>query len=123
MQYFEMDCPCKGKNLDKLLQPSVLKILYNKSLHGFAIVSELSEGAMCAGVQPDAAGVYRYLKKMEASGLLTSSWDTGAKGDKPIKMYEITAKGKACLMSWKIALNEYRHCIEGLLDEIDQLNQ
>ena len=47
MQYFEMDCPCKGKNLDKLLQPSVLEILYRGPLHGFAVVTALGARGFC----------------------------------------------------------------------------
>ncbi|MCI8592358.1 MAG: hypothetical protein HFI88_08460 [Lachnospiraceae bacterium] len=120
MQYFEMDCPCKGKNLDKLLQPSVLEILYRGPLHGFAVVTALGESAMCAGVLPDPTGVYRYLRKMEEGDLLQTFWEKEANGKRPIKMYEITPRGKACLMNWKIALSNYKHNIEKLLEEIEK---
>lgn len=120
MQYFEMDCPCKGKNLDKLLQPSVLEILYHGSLHGFAIVAALGESAMCAGVPPDPTGVYRYLRKMEEGDLLRAFWEKEANSKRPVKMYEITPRGRACLMNWKIALSNYKHNIEKLLEGIEK---
>ena len=75
MMYFEMDCACKGKNLDKLLQPAILRILYKEDLHGFMLIQKLGESPMFGGTEPDRAGVYRYLKKMESSGLLTSDWE------------------------------------------------
>lgn len=34
--YIDMDCPCQGKNLDKLLQPLILCILARgQDMHGF----------------------------------------------------------------------------------------
>lgn len=123
MQYFEMDCPCKGKNLDKLLQPSVLEILYHGPLHGFAIVTALGESAMFAGTPPDPTGVYRYLRKMEQGNLLHTYWETELNGGRPVKMYEITSRGKACLMNWKIALYNYKHNIEKLLKKIEEAEQ
>ena len=37
--YIDMDCPCQGKNLDKLLQPLILCILLQGvDMHGFAIL-------------------------------------------------------------------------------------
>ena len=122
MQYFEMDCPCKGKNLDKLLQPSVLEILYHGPMHGFAIVNALGKSAMCDGTPPDPTGVYRYLRKMEQGSLLHTFWETELNGGRAVKMYEITSRGKACLMNWMIALNHYRHNIDKLLCEIEKVS-
>ena len=55
MMYFEMDCACKGKNLDKLLQPAILSILYKENLHGFMLIQKLGEGPMFGGTEPDRA--------------------------------------------------------------------
>ena len=42
--YIEMDCPCQGKNLDKLLQPLILCILAQGGhMHGFAILKEIGK--------------------------------------------------------------------------------
>ena len=117
--YFEMDCPCKGKNLDKLLQPAILTALYHKNLHGFLLIQELSENSMFGGNYPDRAGVYRYLKKMESSGLLTSDWEMETDTNKPRRVYAITDHGRECLLNWSQALKNYMTSVQELVGEID----
>lgn len=118
--YFEMDCPCKGKNLDKMLQPSILLELYEESLHGFMLIQKLSRNPMFDGNMPDKAGVYRYLKKMETSGLLESDWEIDEFGGKPRRIYSITDKGKGCLVNWTLALKDYVKSVDSLVGEIDK---
>lgn len=121
MMYFEMDCACKGKNLDKLLQPAILLILLNKKMHGFALIQELSESPMFLGSVPDKAGVYRYLKKMEESQLLKSSWEMDTEGNKPKRVYEITDRGRSCIKNWSQVLKQYVKSVEQLIEEIDSV--
>ncbi len=118
MNYFTMDCACKGKNLDKMIQPVILKILYREPMHGFVIIQKLSESPMYGGTEPDHAGVYRYLKKMEESGLLTSEWDMAEDGGKPKRVYTITERGKHCLANWAVVLKDYAISVEKLADEL-----
>ncbi|MEF9922510.1 MAG: PadR family transcriptional regulator [Anaerovoracaceae bacterium] len=118
--YFDMDCPCQGKNLDKLLQPVILSILQEGGdLHGFAIIKEMSKIPRFAENRPDAAGVYRYLKKMETSGLLTSAWDMEEDQGNPKRVYSITTQGKGCLANWSIALKDYGEYIFQLVEKIN----
>lgn len=121
MMYFAMDCPCKGKNLDKLLQPAILTALYNKELHGFLLIRELSKNPMFAGTLPDRAGVYRYLKRMEGSGLLASNWETETETNKPRRVYTITSHGRECLANWLLALNNYMSSVEELTEQIERM--
>lgn len=118
--YFEMDCPCKGKNLDKMLQPAILLTLYDKDLYGFILIKELSNNPMFKGNIPDKAGVYRYLKKMEVSGLLKSGWEMDDDGGKPKRIYSITDKGRSCLANWTLALKEYTKSVDALVEKIDK---
>ncbi len=118
--YFEMDCPCKGKNLDKMLQPGILMSVYHQDKYGYMIIRELSENPMFQGAEPDKTGVYRYLKRMEGSGMLVSEWHTEEGNDTPRKMYSITKKGRECLLNWKITLRTYAASIEMLVDQIGQ---
>lgn len=118
--YFEMDCPCKGKNLDKMLQPAILLTLYDKDLYGFILIKELSNNPMFKGNIPDKAGVYRYLKKMEVSGLLESGWEIDDDGGKPKRIYSITDKGRSCLVNWTLALKEYTKSVDALVEKIDK---
>ena len=69
--YIDMDCPCQGKNLDKLLQPLILCILAEGGdMHGFAILKEIGKVPRFSDKIPDATGVYRYLKKWKARDFL-----------------------------------------------------
>lgn len=120
MGYFEMDCPCKGKNLDKMLQPAILTILCEGSAHGFILAEKIGDSPMFGGTMPDKTGVYRYLKKMEESQLLSSKWEMGEEKDKLCRIYEITEKGKDCLCNWSKALKEYEKSIELLIKDIDK---
>lgn len=116
----KVECPCMGKNLDKHLQPAILLALYKESLHGFAILNKIGSNPMCKGDNPDATGLYRYLNKMEKSGLLISDWEFDENGKKPKRVYSITERGKKCLESWSLVLKDYACCIEKLVSEIDK---
>lgn len=122
--YIEMDCPCKGKNLDKLLQPLILcLIVKNGDMHGFAILKEVSKIPRFKDKAPDAAGLYRYLKRMEDSGLLTSREDHG-EGPEPGKqkrIFSATEKGRACLENWQKALEDYEKYIHSLIEMIEDV--
>lgn len=117
--YFEMDCPCKGKYLDKMLQPGILNVLKEGKMHGFLLIQKLGESPMFIGSQPDKAGVYRYLKKMEESGLLKSDWEFDENGKNPRRVYEITQHGSQCLENWSQVLKLYMWSLSKLVDEID----
>lgn len=122
--YIEMDCPCQGKNLDKLLQPLILCILAKgQDLHGFAILKEIGKISRFEGKVPDATGVYRYLKKMENSGLLTSRWeiDESDEAGKPKRVFSITPEGKGCLANWSMALTDYERYIHQLIGMINEV--
>ena len=116
--YFEMTCPCKGNNLDKMLQPAILSCLYRKDLHGFALIRELAKNPMFSGSEPDKAGVYRYLKKMEESGTLTSAWEMSGEGGKPRRIFSITDRGRECLVTWYAALKQCSSDLNALTDDI-----
>jgi len=122
--YIEMDCPCQGKNLDKLLQPLILCILAEGGdMHGFAILKEIAKNPRFEDKTPDATGVYRYLKKMENSGLLTSQWSLEDLDDagKPKRIFSITDEGRHCLRNWAVALTDYEKYIHDLVHQIQSV--
>ena len=114
----DMNCPCKGNNLDKMLQPSILLCLAREDLHGFLLIQKLAMTPLFHGEVPDKAGVYRYLKKMEESGMLQSHWEMDTEGNKPRKIFSITERGRECLITWYVALQEYSANIEELTANI-----
>ena len=110
------DCPCSGATLDKLVQPAILAALTEGPIHGYRLAERISEMAGLFGEKPDVSGIYRFLKKMEATGLVTSSWETGGQGHAK-RLYEITAAGRACLGRWTTTLEVYLETITALLKE------
>lgn len=91
-------------------------------MHGFAILKEIGKIPRFQDKAPDATGVYRYLKKMESSGLLTSEWELDEldEAGKPKRVFSITDHGRRCLANWAIALTDYGHYIHGLVDMINE---
>ena len=113
------DCPCSGRNLDKLIQPAVLAILAKKALHGYRIVQSLTAMPMFKGHAPDNTGVYRFLSAMEDRGLLTSAWDLSGSGPAK-KLFDLTNQGRKCLAKWVATLREYRRQIGELLEHLQR---
>ena len=108
------DCPCGGRTLDKLIHPAILVVLAAGPLHGYRLVERLSELPMFGGQKPDASGVYRALKTMEAKNLMASAWTPSDAG--PAKRsYRLTPAGARCLREWITTLEEYREGITVLL--------
>ena len=100
-------CPCEGQTLDRHLQPTILAILADGPLHGYAIVERLAQLPLMNGCKPDRPGVYRALNAMERQGVVTHAWAPSENG--PAKRpYELTSEGRACLGKWITTLNRYR---------------
>jgi PadR family transcriptional regulator, regulatory protein PadR len=110
-------CPCSGATLDKLVQPAILATLTEGPMHGYRLAERMSEVAGPCGEKPDVSGIYRFLKKMQAAGLVTSNWETDEPGHAK-RLYEITAAGRACLARWTTTLEAYLTMIAALLREV-----
>ena len=118
--YLEMDCSCRGRNLDKMLQPGILLCVKDGRKFGYQIIEELGNNPMFDGVCPDKTGVYRYLKRMEQSGYLDSHSESDPADDKCRKCYTMTEKGRSCLKSWGGTLREYAYSLSRLVEEIEE---
>lgn len=109
-----IDCPCTGKSLIRLVRPAVLTVLAGEPLHGYEVLRRIAPLRLFRGHAPDAAGVYRALRDMEAEGLLQGNWDLPEQG--PAKRrFALTARGLACLAKWEATLSEHRAALEELL--------
>lgn len=112
------ECAELGKSLNRLSQPTILTLLAQSTepLHGYVIVQQAAQSPMFGGQKPDATGIYRALKRMEESGLVTSEWDTPAQGSAK-RLFSLTDKGRNCLRRWidalacyMLTLQELREC-------------
>lgn len=111
------ECAELGKSLNRLSQPTILTLLAQSEtpLHGYIIVQQAASSPMFGGKKPDATGVYRALKRMEESGLVTSEWETPAEGSGE-RLFKLTEKGRRCLapldrrarLGYELTLEELR---------------
>lgn len=108
------ECPCSGATLAKLIQPAIMVVLAEGSLHGYRIVQRVANMPILCGKQPDPTGVYRALRGMEKRGLVVASWDLSERGPAK-KSYRLTDEGRECLTRWIESLREHHRAIGKLI--------
>ena len=108
-------CPCAGATLDKLLQPAVLAILVNESMHGYELALRIGKIPNFLDCPPDMSGIYRILKNLEARGMVVAEWDT-SETSRTKRLYSITDDGRHCLSQWNATLRTYRKSVDALLE-------
>ncbi len=116
----EEKCSCRGYNLDKLLQPSILTLLAKKRLHGYLIIQELEGKNLYHGEKADNTGIYRTLKSLEDKGMVTFDWELEQTGPAK-KVYQITETGRECLANWIDTLKDYQNTISLLIREAEEV--
>ena len=115
-------CPCSGRNLDKLLHAAILTLLVEEPLHGYELVNRLTRLKMFHGRKPDPTGVYRLLKQMEKDGLVRATLELSAAG--PAKRSnQITSEGRRCLLRWRETLQVLQQSIGELLEKNPELRR
>ncbi|MBR0597596.1 PadR family transcriptional regulator [Sinanaerobacter chloroacetimidivorans] len=109
-------CSCKGNNLEKFLQPSILSLLATQNLHGYSIIQELENKSSLKNEKFDNAGIYRTLKALEERQLVDSEWNVEGAGAAK-KIYKITEEGKSCLSNWVKTLEDYQKTIALIVED------
>jgi PadR family transcriptional regulator PadR len=95
----------------ELLATSLLAFLKSCDAYGYELTQRLSE----AGLPPfDSAAVYRTLRQLESTGLVSSLWDTSASGPAR-RVYSLTAAGEVFLKSWLGVMDAYRSVLDQAL--------
>jgi poly-beta-hydroxybutyrate-responsive repressor len=67
----------------------------------------------------DSGTVYRTLRQLERTGLVSSFWDTSESGPAR-RMYSLTKAGELFLSSWIDVLGRYQAVLQKTLEGIDQ---
>jgi poly-beta-hydroxybutyrate-responsive repressor len=88
----------------ELLSTSLLAFLKNWSAYGYQLTQRLAESGM---PECDSGTVYRTLRQLEKSGLVSSFWDTSESGPAR-RMYSLTSAGELFLSGWIEALQHYQ---------------
>jgi PadR family transcriptional regulator PadR len=102
-----------------LLASSLLAFLRNWPAYGYQLVQELNKAGLPAF---DSATVYRTLRQLERSGLLSSFWDTSESGPAR-RMYSLTRAGETFLDLWLDTLSRYQNILQSTLSSYENLQR
>lgn len=110
--------PCP-RRIRRFLDPCILLLLRGGDSHGYSLVEELKQfGFDRAPV--DSSVIYRTLRRLEAAGLVSSSWDTDTTAGPPRRVYRVTEWGNQYLAAWVADLEETERMIRHLIDTYKQ---
>ena len=94
----------------ELLQTSLLAFLRDWNAHGYELAQRLAE----AGLPPfDVGTIYRTLRQLEKTGMVSSFWDTSESGPAR-RTYSLTKAGDAFLTGWMDVLRRYESIFSAL---------
>ena len=97
-----------------ILATSLLAFLKMSSAYGYHLVQQLSAADLPSF---DSGTVYRTLRQLEKSGLVSSFWDTTASGPAR-RMYQLTAAGQLFLGTWFEALERHQALLRRAFDSM-----
>lgn len=97
--------------VERFSEPAVLLFLHERPAHGYDLLEQLPE---LTGERVDMGNLYRFLRLLEAEGLVRSEWDDEAPGPSK-RIYELTDEGRALLDQWASALRDGQERIDGFL--------
>ncbi len=94
----------------ELLATTLLALLRGWNAYGY----QLAQRLRAAGLPLfDQTTVYRTLRQLERSGLVSSFWDTSAAGPAR-RRYALTQAGEAFLAAWLETLQRYQQFLQAL---------
>ncbi|HEX2911462.1 MAG TPA: PadR family transcriptional regulator [Chloroflexia bacterium] len=101
------------------LQPCLLLLLSEGPMHGYSMIEELDRRQLL-GAGVDVGNLYRTLRRMEAEGLVQSSFSEPGLGPKK-RVYTITPPGQELLKMWANTLDERTRVINRFLREYHRI--
>jgi poly-beta-hydroxybutyrate-responsive repressor len=87
-----------------LLTTTLLAFLKNWNAYGYQLSQRLAEAGLPAF---DSGTVYRTLRQLEKTGMVSSFWDTSESGPAR-RMYSLTKAGDMFLSGWIDVLGKYQ---------------
>ena len=98
-----------------LLTTSLLAFLRNWNAYGYQLAQQLAEAGLPAF---DSGTVYRTLRQLERTGLVSSFWDTSESGPAR-RMYSLTKAGELFLSNWIDVLGRYQAVLQKTIEGLD----
>src|SRR5918992_3748337 len=95
--------------VERFAEPAVLLLLRERAVHGYELLEQLPE---LTGERVDMGNLYRFLRLLEAEGIVRSDWDDAAPGPSK-RVYELPDEGRVLLDEWTGALRDAQARIDG----------
>jgi poly-beta-hydroxybutyrate-responsive repressor len=102
-----------------LLTTTLLAFLRNWNAYGYQLTQQLAQAGLPAF---DSGTVYRTLRQLEKTGLVSSFWDTSESGPAR-RMYSLTKAGDLFLSSWIDVLGKYQAVLQKTIQNFDEKAQ
>ena len=106
------------KMSSEMLTANLLALLKNWSGYGYELAKKL-EDAGYGGC--NSGTLYRTLRQMEKSGLISSLWDTSSDGPAR-RIYSLTKPGSMFLSNWMAVMDMHKRTLEGFMNMAEQMN-
>lgn len=108
-------CHCPDVRVERFLEPCLLLLIHGDQSHGYELMTNLQRyGFDRASLEPTT--IYRYLRRLEREGYLTSSWETGEAG--PAKrLYAVTPEGEELIHAWAVAVTRNLEALNEFLGD------
>ncbi len=97
----------------ELLSTSLLAFLKNWNAYGYQLSQRLAQAGM---PESDSGTVYRTLRQLEKTGMVSSCWDTSESGPAR-RMYSLTKAGDLFLSGWIEVLQNYQAVLQKALGD------
>lgn len=95
-----------------MLTAHLLAMLNGWSAYGYELAQRLEESGL--GTY-NKGSIYRLLRQLEDSGMVSSTWDTSKDGPAR-RIYDLTDGGSLFLENWMTMIKMHQNFISGLMD-------
>lgn len=95
-----------------MLTAHLLAMLNGWSAYGYELAQRLEESGLG---QYNKGSIYRILRQMEDSGLVSSSWDTSKDGPAR-RIYDLTDMGSMFLKNWMTMAEMHRNFLRSMVE-------
>jgi PadR family transcriptional regulator, regulatory protein PadR len=102
--------------VERFAEPATLFLLADRPAHGYELLEHLPE---LTGESVDMGNLYRFLRHLEAEGIVSSEWDDEQPGPSK-RVYELTDEGRALLAEWASALRDAQQRIDRFLTSYEE---
>lgn len=96
----------------EMLSTSLLAFLKGWNAYGYQLAQKLAAAGL---PESDSGTVYRTLRQLEKTGMVSSFWDTSESGPAR-RMYSLTKAGELFLSGWIDVLQNYQKILQGALE-------